>query len=53
MKLAPAGMQEVIRGLQTLRGIAKISAVTVVAELGQISRFESARRLSVREFSFL
>jgi transposase len=45
VKLAPAGMQEVIRGLQALRGIAEISAVTVVAELGQISRFESARQL--------
>jgi transposase len=45
VKLAPARMQEVIRGLQSLRGIAEISAVTVVAELGQISRFESARQL--------
>jgi transposase len=45
VKLAPARMQEVIRGLQALRGIAEISAVTVVAELGQISRFEGARQL--------
>jgi len=45
VKLAPARMQEVIRGLQSLRGIAEISAVTVVAELGQISRFASARQL--------
>jgi transposase len=45
VKPAPAGMGEVIRGLQALRGIAEISAVTVVAELGQISRFESARQL--------
>lgn len=45
VKLAPAQMQEVIRGLQALRGIAEISAVTVVAELGQVSRFESARQL--------
>ncbi len=45
VKLAPAGMQAVIRGLQALRGIAEISAVTVVAELGQISRFEGARQL--------
>jgi len=45
VKLAPVAMQEVIRGLQALRGIAEISAVTVVAELGQISRFESARQL--------
>lgn len=45
VKLAPAGMQEVIRGLQCLRGVAEISAVTVAAELGHISRFESARQL--------
>ena len=45
VKLAPAGMQEVIRGLQALRGVAEISAVTVVAELGQISRFANARQL--------
>lgn len=45
VKLAPASTQEVIRGLQALRGIAEISAITVVAELGQISRFEGARQL--------
>jgi transposase len=46
VKLAPQGMQEVIRGLQALRGIAHISAVTIAAELGNISsRFESARKL--------
>ena len=45
VKLAPAGMREVIRGLQCLRGVAEISAVTVVAELGRISRFEGARQL--------
>ncbi|HVA63211.1 MAG TPA: IS110 family transposase [Terriglobales bacterium] len=45
VKLAPAGVREVIRDLQALRGIAEISAVTVMAELGQISRFPSARRL--------
>jgi hypothetical protein len=28
-------MQEVIQSLQALRGIAQISAVTVVAELGE------------------
>jgi transposase len=46
VKLAPASVQEVIRGLQALRGIAHISAVTIAAELGNItSRFESARKL--------
>jgi transposase len=45
-KLAPPQMQEVIRGLQALRGIAQISAVTLASELGQIStRFETAREL--------
>lgn len=46
VKLAPLPVQEVIRGLQTLRGVAHISAVTIAAELGNISsRFESARQL--------
>jgi transposase len=45
VKLAPVAMQEVIRSLQALRGVAEISAVTVVAELGQVSRFENARQL--------
>jgi transposase len=35
----------VIQSLQALRGIAQISAVTVVAELGEISRFQKARQL--------
>jgi transposase len=34
--LAPHPMQEVIRGLQALRGVAHISAVTIAAELGNI-----------------
>ena len=42
----PPAMQEVIRGLQALRGVAHISAVTIASELGNISsRFESARKL--------
>jgi len=45
VKLAPQRMREVIQGLQALRGIAQISAVTVVAELGEISRFHGARQL--------
>jgi len=45
IQLASPGMQKVIQGLQALRGIAEISAVTIVAELGQLSRFESARQL--------
>jgi transposase len=45
VKLASPQMQEVVRGLQALRGIAEISAVTIVAELGELSRFASARQL--------
>ncbi len=46
IQLAPAPMQEVIRGLQALRGVAHISAVTIAVELGNITaRFESARDL--------
>jgi transposase len=41
----PETLRAVIAGLQSLRGVAKISAVTLVAELGQISRFEHARHL--------
>ena len=45
IKTASPAMQEVIRGLQALRGIAQVSAVTIVAELGNITRFESAPQL--------
>ena len=45
VKVASPQMQAVICGLQALRGVAQISAVTIVAELGNISRFESARQL--------
>jgi transposase len=46
VKQAPQAMQELIRGLQALRGIAHISAVTIATELGNVSsRFESARKL--------
>jgi transposase len=45
VKLAAPAVQEVVKGLQALRGIAHVSAVTIVAELGEISRFQSARQL--------
>jgi len=45
VKLASPQVQEVVKGLQALRGIAEISAVTIVAELGQISRFDTPRQL--------
>ena len=38
-------MRAVIEALQALRGIARISAVTLVAELGQLSRFARPRQL--------
>ena len=44
-KLAPPELQEVIKGVQALRGIAHISAVTIAAELGEFSRFSGARKL--------
>jgi transposase len=40
-----ATMRAVIDGLQSLRGVAKVSAVTLVAELGQLSRFDHPRQL--------
>lgn len=41
----PESVWAVIAGLQCLRGVAKVSAVTLVSELGQISRFGHARQL--------
>jgi transposase len=45
VKLAPSRMRAVIQALQALRGIAQVSAVTIVAELGEVSRFGRARQL--------
>ena len=45
IQAAPVVMKEVIAALQALRGIAKVSAVTIVAEVGQLSRFATARQL--------
>ena len=42
---SPAEIQEVIADLQALRGVAKIAAVTIVAELGSLSRFASPSQL--------
>jgi transposase len=41
----PAPMRAVIEALQALRGVAKLAAVTIVAEVGQLSRFAGARQL--------
>ena len=45
VKLATPAVQEVVKGLQALRGIAEISAVTIIAELGSITRFDTPRQL--------
>jgi transposase len=45
VKLTSPTIQEVVKGLQALRGIAQISAVTIAAELGNITRFEGERQL--------
>lgn len=45
IELMPVKMRAVVEALQSLRGIAKISAVTVMAELGEVSRFETPRQL--------
>jgi len=41
----PQKMRAVIDALQSLRGIAKVSAVSIIAELGEVSRFENPRQL--------
>jgi transposase len=45
LESVPESMRAVIAGPQSLPGVAKISAVRLVAELWQISRFGSARQL--------
>jgi len=45
IKLASPQIQEVVKDLQALRGIAQISAVTIAAELGNISsKYRSCNR---------
>ncbi len=41
---APEAMREVVAALQALRGIAKLTAVTSVSAVGQLSRFPTARQ---------
>jgi transposase len=41
----PVKMRSVIEALQSLRGIAQVSAVSIMAELGEVSRFAHARQL--------
>jgi transposase len=45
VETVPAKMRAVIQGLQALRGIAKVSAVSIVSELGGVSRFAHPRQL--------
>jgi len=45
VKAAPEPMRAVIDALQALRGIAQVSAVTIVAEVGTLSRFTKPRQL--------
>jgi transposase len=40
---APEAIRAVIAGLQALRGIAQLTAVTIVAEVGRLSRFAHPR----------
>lgn len=42
---APAEIQQVVQALQALRGVGKIVAVSVVAEVGSLSRFTNPRQL--------
>lgn len=45
VKTAPVGMRAVIDALQALRGVALVTAVTLVAEVGELSRFTTPRQL--------
>jgi transposase len=45
VQTAPARMRAVIDALQALRGIALVTAVTIVAEVGELSRFTKPRQL--------
>ena len=42
---APVRMRAVIEALQALRGIAQVSAATIVSEVGELSRFATPRQL--------
>jgi len=45
IEAAPPEMRASIAGLQALRGIKKVSAVTIVAEVGPVSRFARPKQL--------
>jgi len=41
----PASQRAVIEGLQALRGVSKLTAVTIISEVGEVSRFDRPRLL--------
>ena len=45
MEKVPEEMRAVVAALQALRGVAKTTAVTIVAELGQLWRFQNPTKL--------
>ena len=45
VRQAPLEIRGVIEALQSLRGVARTTAATIVSELGSISRFESPQQL--------
>ena len=45
VRQAPPQIRAVIEALQALRGVAQITAATIVSELGSLSRFPSPRNL--------
>lgn len=42
---SPPEIRAVVQGLESLRGIARLSAATIVAEVGMLSRFRRAKQL--------
>ncbi len=45
IEAAPAHLRAIVDALQTLRGVAKITAVTLATEFGSFSRFERAAQV--------
>ena len=45
IETAPASTKEVIAALQSLRGVRQMTAVTIVVEVGQLSRFARPKQL--------
>jgi transposase len=42
---APDGLRAVVEGLQSLRGVARLTATTIAIEIGSFSRFQTAKQL--------